>query len=65
MQNLFFWDSGSVPIFCWKNPGGSIRKNGKLMDYVCFETYIRLYPFWQKRENHVLNTMNQTVELHE
>ena len=24
-----------MPFFCWKNSGGSIRKNGKLTDDVC------------------------------
>ena len=34
MQKLLFWDSGSVPFFCWKNPGWSIRKNAELTDNV-------------------------------
>ena len=33
---LIFSDSGSVPFFCRKNLGGSIRKNGKLTGLVCF-----------------------------
>ena len=33
---MIFLDSYSVPFICWKNPGGSIWKNGKLKGHVYF-----------------------------
>ena len=52
MQKLIFWDSGSVPFFCWKNPGGSISKNCKLIDHVCF-VYQALFILTELVKNHV------------
>ena len=56
---FIFQDTGSVPFFCWKNPGGSIRKNGKLSDHVCF-VYRALFFFdgMQSAKKHALNTVN-------
>ena len=44
-----FWDSGLVPC-----SGGSIRRNGKLMDQVCF-VYTALFILMESSKNHVLN----------
>ena len=59
MQKIIFWDSGSVPLFCWKNPGGSIRKNGMLTDHACIvNVYQVLFFLMESAKSHVLNTMN-------
>ena len=54
-----FWESGSVPFSCWKNPGGSIRKNGKLTDHVsfCKSSFILFEEIGEKpcAEHHELN----------
>ena len=36
MRKLTFGDSGSVRFFSWLKTGGSVRKNSKLTDQVCF-----------------------------
>ena len=48
-------------FFCWKNPGGSIRKNGNLTDHV-FSAYRALLFLMESAKNHVLKTVNQTVD---
>ena len=47
------YDSCSVAFFfCWWKPGGSIRKNGKLTDQVCF-VYWALFILTELAKNHV------------
>ena len=55
IQKLIFCDSGSVLFSCRKNLGGSIRKNGKLTDHVCFVNRA-LFFLMELAKNHVLNS---------
>ena len=57
MQKLIFWDTCLMPFFSWLKPGGSIMKNGKLTDQVCF-VYRALFILTESAKNHVLNIMN-------
>ena len=46
-----------VPFFVGGILEGSIRKNGKLMDHVCF-VYLTLFFLIELTKNHELNTVN-------
>ena len=50
---MIFWGSGSVPFFCWKNPGESIRENGKSTGHACF-VYRVLFFLTESAKSNVL-----------
>ena len=51
-----------MPFFCWLKPGGSISKNGKLMDHVCF-LYQALFILTKLAKNHVLNIRRRKINV--
>ena len=61
-KKMIFCDCGSVPFFCKKNPGRSVRKNVKSTGHVCF-VYQALFFLTETAINHVLNNVNQTKHL--